>query len=772
MGEVYRAHDSRLERQVALKVLPAASFEDAAARARLLREARSAAGLNHPNICTVYEVGEAEGQAYIAMELVEGESLSARLARGPLPASETVRHSRELADALAHAHERGVVHRDLKSANVVLAADGRAKVLDFGLAKRVLPDGDDEPTLTHLTLTQPGTVMGTLAYMAPEQMRGRPADMRSDIWALGVVLYEMVAGTRPFLGNTGLELGSAVLNEPPRPLPAHVPPALGGVIERCLEKEPARRYQRASEVRAALEAVSGASSPPRVWRPPIGRRAVVGATVALVAAAAIGGALWLASRAGTSSSAGPGPRISSLVVLPLANLSGDPAQEFFADGMTDALISELSQIAGLDVVSRTSAMQYKGSRKPLAEIVRELGVDGVIEGGVLREGDQVRVTISLVGAESGKALWSQSFDREASGLLSLYGEVVRAIAGEVRVTLSPEEQARLTRSRSVNPEAYEAYLKGRMHWYKQTPQDVDRALQYFRFSQEKDPNFALSMLGMGYIWTYYASAGLAPPGEMKDRVVAALRSARAVDPDLAESFEGEGDSKFYYEWDWEGAERDYVRAIELKPHSAEMRGFYWEFLVAMNRMPEAEQQIRRYMELDPFNSYVQMSYGLFLLSSRRFDDAVQQFGNVLKADMDFGPAHLGLWQAYHHKGLFTEALASAREYFRKWGDDEMAAALDRGFNKGGYRAAMRAAADQLVERSRKSYVLAVQVAGLYAHAGDAERTLDWLEKAHAQRETGLVKLQVDPDWDLVRGKPRFEELLRRMAFPPPKAKSS
>jgi tetratricopeptide (TPR) repeat protein len=277
---------------------------------------------------------------------------------------------------------------------------------------------------------------------------------------------------------------------------------------------------------------------------------------------------------------------------------------------------------------------------------------------------------------------------------------------------------------------------------------------------------------MGYIWTYYASAGLAPPGEMKDRVVAALRSARAVDPDLAESFEGEGDYKFYYEWDWEGAERDYVRAIELKPHSAEMRGFYWEFLVAMNRMPEAEQQIRRYMELDPFNSYVQMSYGLFLLSSRRFDDAVQQFGNVLKADMDFGPAHLGLWQAYHHTGLFTEALASAREYFRKWGDDEMAAALDRGFNKGGYRAAMRAAADQLVERSRKSYVLAVQVAGLYAHAGDAERTLDWLEKAHAQRETGLVKLQVDPDWDLVRGKPRFEELLRRMAFPPPKAKSS
>jgi TolB-like protein/Tfp pilus assembly protein PilF len=766
MGEVYRVRDSRLERDVALKVLPAASFADAAARARLLREARSAAGLNHPNICTVYEVGEAEGQAYIAMELVEGEPLSARLARGPLPPAETARLALQLADALAHAHERGVVHRDLKSANVVVAADGRARVLDFGLAKRVLAGGDDEPTLSHVTLTQPGTVMGTLAYMAPEQLRGLPADMRSDIWALGVVLYEMATGARPFLGHTGFEVSSAVLSQAPKPLPAHVPPTLRGVIDRCLEKEPARRYQRAGEVRAALETLSGsAPEAPAGWRTGIARRAVLGVAAALLVAALVGSARFLSERKGGAPGAVAQPKISSLLVLPFANLSGDPAQEFFADGMTDALISELSQVTGLDVVSRTSAMQYKGTRKPLAEIVRELGVEGVIEGGVLREGDQVRVTISLVGADSGRALWSQSFDREASGLLSLYGEVVRAIASEVQVTLSPQEQARLARSRSVNPEAYEAYLKGRMHWYKQTPQDVDRALQYFRFAQEKDPGFALSMLGMGYIWTYYASAGLAPPGEMRDKVVAALRSAREIDPTLAESYEGEGDYKFYYEWNWEGAGRDYRRAIELKPHSAEMRGFYWEFLVAMNRLPEAEAQIRRYMELDPYNSYVQMAYGLFLLSSRRFDDAVLQFDKLLKADMDFGPAYLGLWQAHHHEGRHEQALAAARDYFTKWGDEEMAAALDAGFAIGGYRGAMRAAADRLVKRSRSSYVLAIQVAGLYAYAGDATRTLDWLEKAHEARETGLVKLQVDPDWDLVRGQPRFQALLRKMAFP-------
>jgi serine/threonine-protein kinase len=682
-----------------------------------------------------------------------------------------VRYALQLADALAHAHDRGVVHRDLKSANVVLAADGRAKVLDFGLAKRVLGGGEEESTESHAPLTEPGTVMGTLAYMAPEQLRGRPADMRSDIWALGIVLYEMGAGVRPFQGQTGFELSSAVLNEPPRPLPAAVPGPMRAVIERCLEKEPGRRYQRAGEVRAALEATGGTARPSLLaWRPRVDRRGIaVGGAVLLLAAAAVGG-LQLARRQAASRELAA-PRISSLVVLPLANLSGDPAQEFFADGMTDALISELSQIAGLDVVSRTSAMHYKGTRQALGEIVRELGVEGVIEGGVLREGEKVRVTVSLVAAGSGKALWSQSFDREASGLLALYGEVVRAIASEVQVTLSPQEQARLARSRAVNPEAYEAYLKGRMHWYKQTPQDVDRALQYFRFAQEKDPEFPLAMLGMGYIWTYYASAGLAPPGEMRDKVVAALRSAREIDPTLAETYEGEGDYKFYYEWNWEAAERDYRRAIELRPHSAEMRGFYWEFLVAMNRMAEAEQQIQRYTELDPFNSYVQMARGLFLLSARRFDEAILQFDKVLASDMDFGPAHLGLWQAYHHEGRHAEALASAREYFTKWGDEEMAAVLDAGQASGGYRGAMRAAAEKLVERSRSSYALATQVAGLFAYAGDEPRTLDWLEKAFERRETGLVKLQVDPDWDLVRGQARFQDLLRRMAFPAQRADS-
>jgi serine/threonine-protein kinase len=766
MGVVYRAHDPTLGRDVALKVLPSSTFRDPVARARLLREARSAARLNHPNICTIYEVGEADGQAYIAMELIEGETLSARMVRSPLSPEEVLACALQLSQALAHAQERGVVHRDLKGANVLLMKDGRIKVLDFGLAKRVAEGHGDEATHTEITLTRPGAVVGTLAYMAPEQLRGEPADMRSDIWALGVILYEMVAGARPFQGKSSYQLTNSILSEPPRPMPSRVPLALQGLVERCLEKEPARRYQRAAEVRAALEALQTGTTSLAGLRYAASRRRWLltggGLALALLALAGLevaGVRLRLPDFVGED-------RISSLVVLPLANLSGDPSQDFFADGMTEALIAELSQIAGLDVVSRTSAMQYKSTTKQLPEIVRELDVQGVIEGGVLREGQAVRVTIKLVAGRTDKTLWAQTFDREATGILALYSDVARAIAEEVEVTLSPEEQALLARAGSVDPEAYEDYLKGRMHWYNQTPYDVDRALQYFRRALEKDPSLALAHVGMGYVWTYYASTGMMPTEEMKQKVAESIGEAAKIDPTLAEAHEAEADYRFYYAWDWEAAETSFRRAVELKPNSADMRLYYWEFLAAMNRMDEAEEQIRRCLELDPFNSYVQMSYGLFLLSSRRYAEAVAQFQEILKTDMDFGPAHLGLWQAHHHRGEHEVAFAAAREYFSKWGDEEMAEVLDAGLAESGYRGAMRRAAERKAERADRFVVLGLEVARLFAYAGDAERALEWLEKAYAARETGLVKLQIDPDWDSLRDSPRFQRIVDEMAFPP------
>jgi len=767
MGEVYRARDTRLERDVAIKLLPAEHFADPLARGRLEREARSAAKLNHPHICTVFDVGEADGNVYVAMELVEGEPLSDRLSGGALPTDQLVRFALQLADALDHAHRRGIVHRDFKCANVVIASDGRAKVLDFGLAKRMQgtdPGGADDSAFT---VTQPGMVMGTLAYMAPEQLRGESVDARADIWALGVVMYEMAVGHRPFDGGTAYEVSNKILSEPPKPLAATVPTLIRNVIERCLIKEREQRYQSAGEVRASIESLPTEAAP--VWAPVLDAaraRPWRSAAMAVAVAAALSFGLDAGGLRERVLGRFGGPAIESLVVLPLSNLSGDPEEEYLADGMTEALIGELSKLEGLSVVSRTSAMQYKEANKPLPEIVAELGVDGVIEGGVFREGNLVRASINLIDGATDTTLWAQSFERESEGILALHSDMARAIADGVQLTLSPQEEALLASARPIDPEAYEAYLKGRMHWYRQTPQDVDRALQYFQFAEEKDPGFALAYLGMGYVWTYYASVGLLPPGEMREKVVEVLQKAREIDPTLAETYESEADFQFYYDWDWYGAERSYKRAIEMKPNSADMRLYYWEFLSAMKRPTEAQTQIERCLELDPFNAYVQMAYGMFLLSTRRFDDAIDQFRSVLDTEMDFGPAELGLWQAYHHTGRYDQAVGSITEYFSKWDDDEMAEVVREAYEEAGYEEAMRRAGEKLVERSETFYVLGTQVASFFAYAGENDRAVEWLQNAFTERETGLVKLQVDPDWDTLRDDPRFQAIVRQMDFPP------
>jgi serine/threonine protein kinase/TolB-like protein len=395
MGEVYRAHDAKLDRDVALKVLPAANFADPAARARLLQEARAAARLNHPHICTVHDVGEAGDQAYIAMELVDGEPLDVRLSRERLPFEETMRYARHLSDALAHAHGRRVVHRDLKSANIIVTPDGRAKVLDFGLAKQLREGALEETTRSQASLTTPGTVMGTLAYMAPEQLRGRPADARSDIWALGVVMYEMAAGVRPFGGTTGFEVSSAILNQSPRPLPAHVPPAFQAAVDRCLQKHPDRRYQRASDVQAALDALqAGTVTPWTQWRYLIRRHAwPAWAAVALVAVSLLAGFDVGGLRSRFTGTQGA-PRIESLAVLPLENLSGDSSQDHFAVGMTETLITDLTRLGVLKkVTARWSVMRYLGTKQSFAEIARDLKVDALVTGSVMRSAGLVSLTV-------------------------------------------------------------------------------------------------------------------------------------------------------------------------------------------------------------------------------------------------------------------------------------------------------------------------------------------------------------------------------------------
>ena len=769
MGEVYRAHDEKLDRDIALKVLLASALTDETARARLLREARSAAALNHPHICTVHEVGEADGQTYIAMEFVEGKPLSEFVRGQGLPVETALRYGSQIADGLGHAHERGVVHRDLKSANVVITSEGRAKVLDFGLAKRLEGRALSEVTTqSQGLLTQPGAVMGTLPYMAPEQLRGEPADARSDVWALGVVLHEMLVGERPFRGQTGYELSSAILNQPPPALPARVPVELRAVIERCLAKEPGRRYHQGGEVRAALEAVQAGTAvvPWAVWGRKLARRrflALAGALAALVVVLVglnVGG---LRDRLLGGVASG---QITSIAVLPLENLMGDSEQDYFVAGMHEALITELSKIGALTVISRTSAMRYRNTDKSVPEIARELGVDAVVEGSVLRAGETVRVTAQLIDGRTDRNLWADNFDRELTNILALHSDVARAIAREIKVAVTPAEAARLASARPVNPEAYAAYLKGRFHWHKLTPEDLETAMKYFQLALEKDPNYALAYTGISVVWAVRGHTGLVPPREAWPKAKAAALKAIELDDTLAEAHAELASHRFYVEWDWSAAGRELQRAIELNPNYPEVHVWYSEFLIYFaGRWEEGMAEMERALELDPHNSFFQSLFGARFLVRRRYDDAIAQYQKVLRTDPNFPFAHRGLWAAFELKRMYEEALAEARRFFALRGDSEVAEALERGYTQGGYAGAMRLAAEKLAARSKLTYVQPTRIARLYLSAGEKDRALDWLEKAYQERNSHLVYINVVPGWDPLRDDPRFQDLLRRLNFP-------
>jgi TolB-like protein/Tfp pilus assembly protein PilF len=671
------------------------------------------------------------------MELVEGEPLSARLSRGALPADEALRLGRQLADAVAHAHERGVVHRDLKSANVVITPQGRAKVLDFGLA-RPLP-GKDQAVTANTGLTAPGAVIGTLAYMAPEQLRGSPVDERCDIWALGIVLYEMAGGRRPFVGPTGFALSSAILTQAPPPLPARVPAALAEAIGRCLKKQPQARYQGAAELRAALEAIQ---APPS-------------ADTAATTRAAV-------SRARTPSR----KRIRSLAVLPLVSLSGDVEQEYFADGMTDALIAALAKLRALRVISRRSAMRYKARDRSLAEIAAELDVDAVVEGSVLRAGPRVRITVELVRPASSRCEWAESYDRDLKDVLFLQSEVAQAIAREIQLAVTPKEARRLASAHPVNPEAYEAWLKGRFQWYGLSREKLDAAMGYFRLAVEKDPSCALAWAGMAATWGSLTDAGFAPPHEAIPKAKAAALKALELDDTLAEVHVRLANLRFCIDWDWASARAAFRRAIELDPNSADARLFFADFLISLGRVKAAITEDERALKLDPFNFFLRGFVGWHLVYQRRHDEAIAELRKVVQMEPAFSSAHMGLWGAFYRKGIPAEAFAAARTFFEVLGDGETVQALEQGYAASGYSGAMSVAARRLTARAALTHVPAVRIARLHAHAGELDLALEWLERAYASRESPLVHLAVAWDWDSLRAHSRFQRLLRLMRLPP------
>ncbi len=624
MGAVWLAHDTRLDRPVALKVLHAGR-DGGSPLAALLREARAASALNHPNVCTVYEVAEYAEAAYIAMEFVEGRTLAARIAEGPIGADECLAVGAQIASALAHAHGRGVVHRDVKSANVMLGHEGHVKVLDFGLAGRVA-GGDGERSLAGTTADATaaatggtgaaGMAGGTLPYLAPEVLQGGRADACADLWGLGVILHEMCAGRRPFAGGTPFTLAAAILRGEAEPLPEGTPERLRAVIVCALAREPERRFPDAAAFRDALRA----------------------------AATGDGGA-----------AAGAGARrIETLAVLPFENLSRDDAQEFLADGMTEAITAGIARLGSLRVISRTSAMRFKGQRRPLPEIARELHADAVVEGSMLHAGERVRITAQLIDARTDEHLWAESYDRDVRDILALHDDVSRAIVGGVRARLGgaaadPEAPA-IAAPRRVDPAAYEEYLRGRHAWAKRTPADLRRAIAHYERVIELDPANARAYAGIAECYGVIGFQGQAAPRSSFAPARAAVARALALDPTIAAAHAAAGYVALHYEWDLDASAASFAEAIRLDPDDSNARHWHALLLASRGERDAAVEEIRTAMDLDPLALIVRAASGLIRIFFGEHDAAIAECREALDMQPGYMPVRISLAKALVHAG--------------------------------------------------------------------------------------------------------------------------
>jgi len=762
MGVVYRARDERLERDVALKVLPAGALADEETRKRFRREALALSKLNHPNIATIHDFNTERDVDFLAMEYISGVTLREKSLSGALPEAEVVSLGRQGAEALEAAHEQGIIHRDLKPGNMMVTPKGLLKVLDFGLAKLFRPAGMIDKTLS---LTGSTGLTGTLPYMAPEQLDGRDVDARTDIHALGAILHELVTGKKPFPQEAASEIMHAILNKPPempRDLRAPISEGLVRVISKCLEKEPADRYASAKEMISDLNRLEAGDMSMLLAGSP-GHRAKRSAwlrplPIALLALGLAGlpFALNIGGMRGFLTGRTRAFQVRSLAVLPLENLSHDPDQEYFAEGITDTLITELGQINALRVRSLTSVLRFKKTEKSLPQIAKELNADMVVEGSVLKSGEKVRITARLINPAEDRQLWAKSYERDLGGFLVLQSEIAQEITKQIGIRLGEEARFQLTKRKVVNPEALDVYLKG----------VYSGDGQYFLQAVKLDPDFGMAYTKIANGYFFNGLFGDIPPQEAFLKMKQAALKALEKDDTLGEAHSYLALAWLHYDLDWAKAEKEFKRALELNPSLSYTHHLYAHYLMAMDRIEESIAEVKLASELDPFASEMNLCFGWHCLSTADYDDAIEHARRGLQMEATNAWAGVILGWAYEQKSMMKEAIDEFQNALSHWKDNSLPlAALGHAYGISGKKKEAQEILEKLLEMSKRKYVPAYDIAAVYNGLGEKDPAFEWLSKAFEERSGFLIYIKCDRRFDGLRSDPRYEALLKRIGLP-------